>query len=619
MTMTTGATTESTTGSTTGRATSVGARRPCRGGCQVRRPRRLQDRLRQVGDGARRRGRADGLVDDRSHRFDDGMGEARGGVEDRRGRIDDGLGEALRGLLRRGGRARRRHRRSRQRAERSPRRVRPRGSRQRVRRRSRRARRRYRLWRPRSRRQGRRQLRWPVRSLTPPSRRPTSRCRRRGRWHRLLRPLPRRCRSERRWSDSARRPRTQWIRRPARSPGRGCRTAWTRRRRTPAATTRRQTAPRRESCSSPEPASSIPTRETSPARTRWPPRPSSRSLSCRRPRCRRPPTSSDPNRRSPPTRRPLVVLGLLVVGRVVLALGLVLLEESSRRVVRRLIGVVGRVVACGVVLIGLVGLLARRLVRPAVVPVRRVLPATAATRSPTAPPRARSRRGRQHRGTKNEAAREHGEHQGPAGQESGPRRSVDARHLLGRSVPGRVADCRWSRVNHSDEIRKLLRTVAGRRREAGVGPRRDELRDGQGSFQAEDEDEPDPLPGPHLGRAVDVGVAHRRDDRVAARHRMVGEEHHRLPARRHLDRAAHHPLAGHLGVVGPPQPPALQPHADPVAAARRGPGDPGQLRRFGDELGARAEDGAQHDRVARRRAHRGDVDERQRGGLRPDG
>ena len=34
------------------------------------------------------------------------------------------------------------------------------------------------------------------------------------------------------------------------------------------------------------------------------------------------------------------------------------------------------------------------------------------------------------------------------------------------------------------------------------------------------------------------------DHRVAAGRRVVGQEHHRLPARRHLHRAEHHPLAG---------------------------------------------------------------------------
>ena len=80
-----------------------------------------------------------------------------------------------------------------------------------------------------------------------------------------------------------------------------------------------------------------------------------------------------------------------------------------------------------------------------------------------------------------------------------------------------------------------------------------------------DEHEPDRLPGPDLGRPVDIGVQHDRRHRVAAGDRVVGEEQHRLAARRDLDGAADHALAGQLAGRG-----ARSSGARRRGAARRG-------------------------------------------------
>ncbi len=57
------------------------------------------------------------------------------------------------------------------------------------------------------------------------------------------------------------------------------------------------------------------------------------------------------------------------------------------------------------------------------------------------------------------------------------------------------------------------------------------------------------------------------EHRVAAGRRVVGQEHDRLPARRHLDGAEDHPLARQLVVADPRRWLALEAQADPVDAA----------------------------------------------------
>ncbi len=59
------------------------------------------------------------------------------------------------------------------------------------------------------------------------------------------------------------------------------------------------------------------------------------------------------------------------------------------------------------------------------------------------------------------------------------------------------------------------------------------------------------------------------DHRVAAGRRVVGQEHHRLPVRRHLHRPEHHPLAGQLVVPAPRERGSVEPQPDPVGVGRR--------------------------------------------------
>ena len=85
--------------------------------------------------------------------------------------------------------------------------------------------------------------------------------------------------------------------------------------------------------------------------------------------------------------------------------------------------------------------------------------------------------------------------------------------------------------------RNLRRASAGRTAECSLIA----LRPGWG-----DESEPHGLTGAHLGGPIDVGVDDDGRHRVAAGHRVVREEQHRIPVGRHLDRSADHTLAGQL-------------------------------------------------------------------------
>ena len=70
---------------------------------------------------------------------------------------------------------------------------------------------------------------------------------------------------------------------------------------------------------------------------------------------------------------------------------------------------------------------------------------------------------------------------------------------------------------------------------------------------------------PQLGRRRQVRRRHDGQHRIAAGHRMVGEEQHRGAVRRHLHGPGHQPLAGQLVVAGPGQRRPGQPEPDPVA------------------------------------------------------
>ena len=133
--------------------------------------------------------------------------------------------------------------------------------------------------------------------------------------------------------------------------------------------------------------------------------------------------------------------------------------------------------------------------------------------------------------------------------------------------------------------------------EAGAGVFRD--------HGASTSSEADGLAGADLGRPVDIGVDDDGYHRVAAGDGVVGEEHDRLAARRHLDRAADHALAGQLALVGAAQGLAFEAHADAVAAAGDGPGGAGERGGVGDPVGAGAEDGAERDGPAAWAGRRG--------------
>jgi hypothetical protein len=60
------------------------------------------------------------------------------------------------------------------------------------------------------------------------------------------------------------------------------------------------------------------------------------------------------------------------------------------------------------------------------------------------------------------------------------------------------------------------------------------------------ESDPNLLSGNRLGRLIDGFIDKDRDNRIPTRHRMIGEEDDRLPARRNLDGAANHALTGQL-------------------------------------------------------------------------
>ena len=66
------------------------------------------------------------------------------------------------------------------------------------------------------------------------------------------------------------------------------------------------------------------------------------------------------------------------------------------------------------------------------------------------------------------------------------------------------------------------------------------------------------------------------DDRVAARRRVVGQEHQGLPVGWHLDRPEHQALARKLAAAGPVQRCTGQPEGDPVGVGGDGPGRGGQ-------------------------------------------
>ena len=110
------------------------------------------------------------------------------------------------------------------------------------------------------------------------------------------------------------------------------------------------------------------------------------------------------------------------------------------------------------------------------------------------------------------------------------------------------------------------------------------------------------LPRPQLRALPQVVGVDDADDRVAAGRRVVGQQHHGLPVRRHLDRAEHHPLARQLG--GPRAPrrrhrrAAGRPGSTPAArrtSRRRAPPSASAAKQSGVRPG-------EHAAAARRRA-----------------
>ena len=58
--------------------------------------------------------------------------------------------------------------------------------------------------------------------------------------------------------------------------------------------------------------------------------------------------------------------------------------------------------------------------------------------------------------------------------------------------------------------------------------------------------DPNLLTRDRLSSAINVGIEQHSDNGIAPGHRMIGEEDDRLPARRNLNRAGNHALAGQL-------------------------------------------------------------------------
>ncbi len=106
------------------------------------------------------------------------------------------------------------------------------------------------------------------------------------------------------------------------------------------------------------------------------------------------------------------------------------------------------------------------------------------------------------------------------------------------------------------------------------------------------------LAGAELGAPVHVGIGDVPDHRVAAGHRMVGQEQHRLAGGRDLQGAADQALAGQLVAPGPRERLALEPQSHAVAVAGHRPGllDQGLPRLVGEPVPARP-GGHQHRHV----------------------
>ena len=110
--------------------------------------------------------------------------------------------------------------------------------------------------------------------------------------------------------------------------------------------------------------------------------------------------------------------------------------------------------------------------------------------------------------------------------------------------------------------------------------------------------------GAQLGGRRQVGRDDDGEHRVAAGHRMVGEEQHGRAVRRHLDRARHQPLAGQLVVVRARRSrgPASRSPTRSLSAADRPPrADQRRPRRRDQPVAARAGQHAQHRARPRRR------------------
>src|SRR5688500_16833613 len=129
------------------------------------------------------------------------------------------------------------------------------------------------------------------------------------------------------------------------------------------------------------------------------------------------------------------------------------------------------------------------------------------------------------------------------------------------------------------------------------------------------------LPGNRLGSPIDVTISEDCDDWISARHRMIGKKDHRLAARRNLDRAANHALAGQLlpllrDVVL--QRLTLKAHPDPVAATGSCPWGRSKRAQVVEPVISRAAQRVQDKRLARQRRRRGLVNVGEVGWWRPD-
>ena len=86
-----------------------------------------------------------------------------------------------------------------------------------------------------------------------------------------------------------------------------------------------------------------------------------------------------------------------------------------------------------------------------------------------------------------------------------------------------------------------------------------------------DQNDPNLLPGNRLGRLIHRLIDEDCDDRISARHRMIGEKNDRLPGGRNLDRAANHAFARQFLSLSRDvmlQRLTYEAHPDTVAAAR---------------------------------------------------